>query len=170
MELRQMIETATNSTHDQATLAKLLGLNPNSLTDAKAGRRGLPEVACGKLAEILGIDRWTVVAASSLVTEKNPAKRAYLTPFVQELPRTAAAWLLGIATAATVSLAPNDAQANDTIEVSPVPAEPCPARPHDMTRVTVPIMRTTTHLINRIMSLARSTFAASLQPFCFSGL
>lgn len=119
MELREMIESAAKIAGNQATLAKVIGLQPEALTAAKAGKRGLPEVACGKLAEILGIDRWTVIAASALVTEKNPEKRAYLAPFVLELPRKAAAWVLGLASAAMIAtLAPTDSYANDTMEVS----------------------------------------------------
>ena len=127
MELREMIETATKVTGDQTALAKMLGMPRNNLTDAKAGRRGLPEVACGKLAEILGIDRWTVIAASALVTERNPEKRAYLAPFVLELPRKAAAWVIAIATSAIIGTgAPTDTYANDTLKVSLPTLQPAP--------------------------------------------
>ena len=85
MELRDMIENAAKIAGNQTAIAKVIGVHPNDLSAAKAGKRGLPEVACGKLAEILGIDRWTVIAASALVTEKNPEKRAYLAPFVLEI-------------------------------------------------------------------------------------
>lgn len=123
MELREMIEAAAKITGDQTSLAKVIGVDRNNLTGAKAGRRGLPEVACGKLAEILKIDRWTVIAASALVTEKNPEKRAYLVPFVLGLPRKVAAWLIAIVSGATIAtLAPTEAHANDTFNVS-VPAE-----------------------------------------------
>ncbi|MDO8262136.1 MAG: hypothetical protein Q7T21_02815 [Gallionella sp.] len=128
MELREMIENAAKITGDQTELAKMLGMPRNNLTDAKAGRRGLPEVACGKLAEIIGVDRWTVIAASALVTEKNPEKRAYLAPFVLALPRKAAAWTIAIATSAMIgTLAPTDAQANDTIKVSSIAGNALPA-------------------------------------------
>lgn len=121
MELRELIEQAAKVAGNQVALAKVIGVHPDVLTAAKAGRRGLPEVACGKLAEILGIDPWTVVAASALVTEKNPDKRAYLAPFVRNLPRKAAAWVIASASAATLgAIAPSDANAyaNDTIDVS----------------------------------------------------
>lgn len=128
MELREMIEQAAKLTGDQTSLAKAIGVDRNNLTGAKAGRRGLPEVACGKLAEILGIDRWTVIAASALVTEKNPEKRAYLAPFVLEMPRKAAAWILATASVATIgSIAPSDATANDTIELSFPALQPAPS-------------------------------------------
>lgn len=119
MELREMIESAAKIAGDQKHLAKVIGIAPNNLTEAKAGRRGLPVEACGKLGDILGIDKWTVVAASALVTQTNPEKRAYLTPFVLELPRKAATWMLGAATAAMIgTTAPKEVYANDTIKVS----------------------------------------------------
>ncbi len=121
MELRELIEQAAKIAGNQVALAKVIGIHPGVLTEAKAGRRGLPEVACGKLAELLGIDPWTVVAASALVTEKNPDKRAYLAPFVRDLPRKAAAWAIASVSAATLgTIAPGDANAyaNDTIEAS----------------------------------------------------
>lgn len=127
MELREMIETAAKMQGSQNNLAKVIGVAPDYLTHAKAGRRGLPEVACGKLAEILGIDRWTVIAASALVTEKNPEKRAYLAPFVQELPRKAAAWVIATVSAATIGLvAPTESHANDTLKVSSPALEATP--------------------------------------------
>jgi hypothetical protein len=143
MELREMIESAAKIAGDQKNLAKVIGVRPDQLTHAKAGRSGLPEVACGKLAEILGIDRWTVIAASALITERDPAKRAYLTPFVQELARKAAAWVLGLVSAATIATtAPMDAHANDTLNVS-TPAEKPAAQGFAGSAYDIlPIMRT----------------------------
>lgn len=128
MELREMIESAAKISGSQTALAKDIGVRPDQLTHAKAGRAGLPEVACGKLAEILGVDRWTVIAASALVTERNPEKRAYLAPFVLALPRKAAAWLIAIATSAMIGTgAPTDVYANDTIKVSSMAGNALPA-------------------------------------------
>lgn len=83
MELKEIIEKASEKIGSQKKLADHLGMRPQEITDAKNGRKGMPLVACGKLAEILEIDRWTVAAASDLVTEKNEEKRAYLLPFVR---------------------------------------------------------------------------------------
>lgn len=127
MELREMIEAAAKLKGSQNNLAKAIGVAPDYLTHAKAGKRGLPEVACGKLAEILEIDRWNVVAASALVTEKNPEKRAYLAPFVHELPRKAAAWMMAAASAATIgTLAPTETHANEIFKVSSPAPEATP--------------------------------------------
>ena len=82
MELGQLIELGYGVTKSHTDLANLLGVARNSLTDAKAGRRGLPSFACFRLADLIGIDAKAVIAASELVTEKNPEKRAVFAPFV----------------------------------------------------------------------------------------
>lgn len=163
MELREMIEAAAKITGSQAALAKVIGVRPDQLTHAKAARAGLPEVACGKLAEILSIDRWTVIAASALVTEKNPEKRAYLAPFVLESARKAATWLIATVSAATIAtLAPTESYANDTLNVSTPAEKPAPqgfaAGHYD----TVPIMRSIKAAISQISALVRGMFAAGL--------
>lgn len=60
-------------------------MSDSNLTSAKMGRRGLPAEVCGRLADIniIEADRWTVLAASNLVTEKNEEKRAYWRSFVE---------------------------------------------------------------------------------------
>lgn len=115
MQLREMIILAAQKVGNQEELAKVIGTSGKHLTEAKAGRRGLPAMACGKLAEILGIDRWTVIAASELVTEKNEEKRAYFSPFVLN----SLASLATAVGAASLALSPNDSHAsNDTCKVS----------------------------------------------------
>lgn len=114
MQLRQMIEAGSIKAGSQAALAKVIGVTNNGLTDAKAGRRGLPAEACGKLADLIGVDRWTVLAASNLITEKNEEKRAYWAPFVlngiSSLATAAAALLL--------TSASTESYANDTLKMS----------------------------------------------------
>lgn len=169
MELRELIEQAAKLTGNQAALAKVIGVHPNDLSAVKAGRRGLPEVACGKLAEILGIDRWTVIAASALITEKDPEKRAYLAPFVQELPRKAAAWAIAAVAATTGTIAPTDAYANDTFKVSSPAMEPAPLQ--GLGRHAIGIMSNRfRQMVSQTAALVRSTFAAGLPRFGFSGL
>lgn len=85
MELREMIERAAEKTGGQKELADKIGINPNNLTNAKRGERGLPTYACVKLAQLIGEDERHVIAASELVTEKNPERRAVWLPFVQEI-------------------------------------------------------------------------------------
>ena len=129
MELREMIENAAKIAGDQTSLAKVIGVERNNLTGAKAGRRGLPVSACIELAKILDVAPITVIAASELITEKNPKKRALLAPFVLELPRKAAAWVLGLASVAAIGVtAPNDVYASDTFNVSSTATEAAPSQ------------------------------------------
>ena len=168
MELREMIETAAKIAGDQNSLAKVIGVDRNNLTAAKAGRRGLPEVACGKLAEILEVDRWTVIAASALITERDPEKRAYLAPFVLELPRKAAAWLIAIASGATIgTVAPNDAHASDTLNVSTPTLKAAPSlKQQDMYLALCQVAAT---WFKRIIASVPGMFAADRPRFGFAG-
>lgn len=83
MELRDLINEAAELKGGQKQLAAELDLHPQWLTEAKAGRRGLPNHACMKLAEMLNIDLKRVIAASELTTAKDEKVRQYLLPFVQ---------------------------------------------------------------------------------------
>lgn len=82
MLLPEMIQKAAAQFPSDAALARALGIEPSLLCNAKKLKKPLPVSACGKLAELIGIDRFTVAAASDLITEKNEARRAYLLPFV----------------------------------------------------------------------------------------
>lgn len=82
MELKAYIAKGIAATGSLTALAEHIGMAREALTAANGGRRGLPPVACGKLADLLSVDRWDVVAASEILTEKDEAKRRYLLPFV----------------------------------------------------------------------------------------
>lgn len=89
MELRYYIEQGEREAGGRKQLAEALEQNPNAITGAKAHRQGLPNYACVKLADLIGADRLAVIAASELVTEKLPGRRAVWHPFVEgrsELP------------------------------------------------------------------------------------
>lgn len=83
MELHDYIEEGERETGSGKKLAELLGLQPQALTAAKYGRRGLPLVSCYKLADLVGAPRDAVAAAAALNTEKDEEVRAYLRPIVQ---------------------------------------------------------------------------------------
>lgn len=82
MELKTYIAKGIEAAEGPAALARLIGIRHSHLNEAKNGKRGLPPVACGKLADLIGVDRWDVVAASEILTEKDEEKRRYLLPFV----------------------------------------------------------------------------------------
>lgn len=83
MELRDYIEDGQKKAGSVRALAKIIGVRDHNISDAKAGRRGLPLVASYKLAELIDARPEAVAAASALVTEKDESAREYLRPFVQ---------------------------------------------------------------------------------------
>lgn len=168
MELREMIESAANIAGSQAALAKVIGVRPDQLTHAKAARAGLPAAACYQLAHILSIDPAAVVAASELVTEKNPEKRAVFAPFVLGVPRTAAAWILGIVSIATIGgLAPTDANASDSMKESSKAANALPASISETSNCHY--VNSALNWIRGIAGIVRSSFAGGFGRFGFVG-
>lgn len=82
MELKTYIERAEKAAGSQKMLAEKLGQSAGKIRQAKAGICGLPVAVCYQIAELIGEDERRVVAASELVTEKKPERRAILLPFV----------------------------------------------------------------------------------------
>ncbi len=82
MELRNYIELGIQKAGSVIALAKHLSQLDTTITNAKAHRRGLPNYACVMLADLLEVERIEVIAASELVTEKNPTRREVWLPFV----------------------------------------------------------------------------------------
>ena len=111
MELRNYIEAGIEKCGSVISLAKQLGQHETTITNAKAHRRGLPNYACVVLADLIGVERIEVIAASELVTEKHEERRAVWLPFVQmaEARRLAALAQQGNANAAKAetTTAPN---------------------------------------------------------------
>jgi hypothetical protein len=82
MELKDYIEAGIAKCGTAVSLAKQLSQNANAVRDAKRHRQGLPNYACVMLADLLGVERIEVIAASELVTEKNPERQKVWLPFV----------------------------------------------------------------------------------------
>ncbi len=113
MELKNYIEEATKLIGTVAKLAKALGVAPTTISDAKAHRRGLPVYACFKLAALLNVDKGDIIAASELVTEKDPERRAVFLPFVR-ISATHIAWA-ALAIVASLATTTEKAEANQRI-------------------------------------------------------
>ncbi|GAB1393788.1 hypothetical protein MASR1M60_19520 [Rhodocyclaceae bacterium] len=89
MELRDYIECGSTKCGSMKAMAEKLGMELDHVSKAKAHRRGLPAWACVRLAQLIGEDERRVIAASELVTEKNPERRAVWLPFVTEIAQAA---------------------------------------------------------------------------------
>ena len=111
MELKDYILQGIDQIGGVKQLADYLGVNPNSVTNAKSHQRGIPNDAAFKLATLLCVDVKGIIAASELATERKEAKRAFWLPFVKnsEFRRIASyALILGIV---TNFVTPNTAEA-----------------------------------------------------------
>lgn len=80
MELRDYIEAGIKKTGSVVSLAKLLGQQDTNITNAKAQRRGLPNYACVKLADLLGAERIEVMPHRNWL-QKKPGKTKGMAPF-----------------------------------------------------------------------------------------
>ena len=76
MTLSDFITKGIESAGGVIALAEKIGVGRTNIPNAKAGERGLPNVACVKLAKLIDADPLAVIAASELVTEKDEKKRA----------------------------------------------------------------------------------------------
>lgn len=71
MNFKEMIERGEKLSGGRPQLAKILDIDPNSVSDAKNGRRGMPDKACVKLAEIIGTEVKEVLKAKNLALGKD---------------------------------------------------------------------------------------------------
>lgn len=88
MDLKGYITKGIGEAGTLTALAKQIGVMREALTASNGGKRGLPGYACVRLAQLIGEDERRVIAASELVTEKNPERRAVWLPFVQEIAQS----------------------------------------------------------------------------------
>jgi hypothetical protein len=75
MNLRDYIEMGEMEAGSQVKLAEILMMNPANIRNAKRGTQGIPDAMCIKLAKLVSVTEIEVIAASNLVTEKNPERR-----------------------------------------------------------------------------------------------
>lgn len=85
MEFKELVQMAEEKVGGRTQLAAVLGQNPNVITNAKAGQRGLPLTACVQIANILEVDAMAVAAASELATKHDANTIKVLSPFVQRV-------------------------------------------------------------------------------------
>lgn len=83
MELRDYMEMAIKKAGTARKLAEMIDQKTTAISEIKAQRRGLPHYACVKMAELIGVNSLEVIAASELVTEKDPERQKVWLPFVQ---------------------------------------------------------------------------------------
>jgi len=112
MELRDYIEAGEKKIGGRVALANYLEQNPDVISAAKTKKRGLPSFACVALAKLIGVPEIEVIAASELVTEKKPERRAIWAPFIQGAARHAMAVTLVVGVTSFVTPPPVQAAQN----------------------------------------------------------
>lgn len=115
MELRDYIERGEKALGTGKELALALGVKPQHLSNAKAGARGLPDIASAKLAQLIGVPEIAVIAASEMVTAKDEKAREFWRPFAQNLSRAAGVFMT-LSGLVMFSAAPKDANAAPVLE------------------------------------------------------
>ena len=83
MELRDYIEIGSEKAESLTALGKMLDLSQPNMSSVKANKRALPIDAAMKLADYIGADLRSVIAANELVTEKKEEKKNYWMQFVK---------------------------------------------------------------------------------------
>ena len=114
MELKRFIERAEVVAGSQKTLGVMIGINPSNIRNAKAGQQGLPTYACVMIADLIGENHTTVIAASELVTEKKSERRAFWEKKLEALAAGVA--VVSVATV-TLIVTPSPAKASSLQEV-----------------------------------------------------
>jgi len=82
MNLKSLIERAERAAGSQIALGKYIGQSEGNIRAAKSGVRGLPTYACVMIADLIGVEQISVIAASELVTETKEARRKVWQPFI----------------------------------------------------------------------------------------
>lgn len=77
MELRNFLDAGIQKAGTLTALSREIGITQPELSNAKAGRRGLPNHAIIALADYTKTDLRAVMAANELVTEKDERRRSY---------------------------------------------------------------------------------------------
>lgn len=116
MELKDFLEIGAKKAGSLTALGKLLDMSQPTISGVKAHKRALTIEAAVKLADYIGADLRTVIAANELVTEKKEEKRRFWAPFVEH------------ARAATFALAVTSVCAANFVSTTPAEAAPLQGR------------------------------------------
>lgn len=112
--LSKIIEQAAEKIGNQRDLEIYLDLARGYLTEVKAGRRGLPDIAQDKLEKLMNLEGGALRAASAIITEKKPEKVEYWKKKLIEFEKLAACILVGV----ILNMTPTPSQAAPMLQVS----------------------------------------------------
>ncbi len=96
MELKDYINMGEVEAGTQVKLATILDIKDANIRRSKRGITPLPDPVCIVLANLIKVDPLKVIAASNLVTEKNPKRRKILEGCLATMTSIAFAVLLSV--------------------------------------------------------------------------
>lgn len=100
MEFKDYINAAIKKTdNSQRELAKKINVLEQNLTHAKNNRRGLPEEAIWRMAELIGVDPARIVEAQQYALAKTEEKREFWKRYIDGKNVAGIALLLAICAA-----------------------------------------------------------------------
>lgn len=113
MEIRDYIKSGSEKAGSLTALGKKLDLSQSYMSQVKAQTKPLPIDAAIKLADYIGADLRSVIAANELVTEKKEEKKNYWMQFVKSANAAIMIVALSVTTFVT---SPEKAFANNTLQ------------------------------------------------------
>ncbi len=96
MELKDYINMGEVEAGTQVKLATILDIKDANIRRSKRGITPLPDPVCIVLANLIKVDPLKVIAASNLVTEKNPKRRKILEGCLATMTSIAFAILISV--------------------------------------------------------------------------
>lgn len=88
MELRDYIEIGATKAGSLTALGKILGMSQPDMSHAKAHKIGITLAGAVKLADYINADRFAVIIANELATEKKEEKRAFWSQLLATPPES----------------------------------------------------------------------------------
>lgn len=77
MELREYIEIGAKKAGSLTALGKILGMSQPDMSHAKAHKIGITLAGSIRLADYIEVDRFEVIVANEMATEKKEEKQAF---------------------------------------------------------------------------------------------
>lgn len=110
MLMKDYIEQGARKAGSLTALGNMLQMSQPNISHAKAMKTKLPAQAVVQLADYIDADLKAVIAANELVTEKDEAKRAFWSPFVDHARAATIVLISGLVIIATT---PSPAEASE---------------------------------------------------------
>lgn len=112
MEMKKYIEMGEKKAGKQIELANFLDIQSSTLRLVKQGKKSLTNAVCIKLARYIEVDELEVIAASSLIIEKDEERRKIFESCFKKTSRAANFIVAALLLALVTITSPNPANAS----------------------------------------------------------